>query len=202
MACHTANMAFMALKLGYPVSVEAQSDKINPETFPNWSTITYQFPKRGDMAEVKWVWYDGKKKNREGKEVPNMPDGDLLHGLRSNSGSGSLMIGEKGYLFSPNDYGADYVLGFNDMFTGFQMPPKSLPRSNGHHRDWVNACKGGKPSLANFDYAALLTEVVVLGNVALRVGKSLDWNGEEMKATNCPEAAQYVKPEFRKGWEL
>jgi len=202
MACHTANMAFMALKLGYPVSVEAESDKINPETFPNWSTITYQFPKRGDMPEVKWVWYDGKKKNREGKETPNTPSGGLLHDLRSNGGSGSLMIGEKGYLFSPNDYGADYVLGFNDKFTGFQMPPKSLPRSQGHHRDWVNACKGGAPAMANFDYAALLTEVVVLGNVALRVGKKLDWNGEEMKATNCPEAAQYVKPEFRKGWEL
>jgi len=202
MACHTANMAFMALNLGYPASVEAQSDEINPETFPNWATITYQFPKRGDMPPVKWVWYEGKKKNKEGKDVPNIPNSDLLHGLRSNDGSGSLMIGEKGYLFSPSDYGTNYALGFNDKFTGFQMPEKTLPRSAGHHKDWINACKGGKPSLANFDYAALLTEVVVLGNVALRVGKKIDWNGEDMKAANCPDAAKFVKPEFRKGWEL
>ena len=214
MACHTANMAFMALKLGYPTSVEAKSSyPPNSETFPNGATITYQFPARGEMPPVKWVWYEGKKKvekkvkkdNKEVtevQEVPNIPDGGLLHGLRSNDGSGSLLIGEKGYLFSPSDYGAEYVLGFNDKFTGFQMPPKTLPRSQGHHRDWINACKGGKPSMANFEYAALLTEVVVLGNVALRVGKKIEWNGEEMKATNCPEAAQYVKPEVRKGWEL
>jgi predicted dehydrogenase len=213
MACHTANMAFMALKLGYPTSVEAKTDyPINSETFPNGSTITYQFPKRGDLPEVKWVWYDGKKKIekevekdkkkvKELVDVPNIPE-KLLHSLRSSDGSGSLLIGEKGFLFSPSDYGSDYVLGFNDKFTGFQAPEKSLPRSHGHHKDWIEACKGAKPALANFDYAALLTEVVVLGNVALRVGKKIDWNGEEMKATNCPEAAQLVKPEFRKGWEL
>jgi predicted dehydrogenase len=205
MACHTANMAFMALKLGYPTSVEAKTDfSINPETFPNGATITYQFPSRGNMPPVKWVWYEGKKKVEKDKkqvEVANIPE-HVLHSLRSNDGSGSLLIGEKGFLFSPSDYGSDYVLGFNDKFTGFQMPEKSLPRSLGHHKDWVEACKGAKPSLANFDYAALLTEVVVLGNVALRVGKKIEWNGEEMKATNCPEAAQFVKPEFRKGWEL
>jgi predicted dehydrogenase len=201
MACHTANMAFMALSLGYPTSVEAESDKINPETFPNWATITYQFPKRGDKPPVKWVWYEGKKKNKEGKVMPNIPE-HKLGNLRSNDGSGSLMIGEKGFLFSPSDYGSDYVLGFNDKVKDFHMPEKTLPRSHGHHKDWIEACKGAKPALANFEYAALLTEVVVLGNVALRVGKKIEWNGEDMKATNCPEAAQYVKPEFRKGWEL
>jgi predicted dehydrogenase len=181
MACHTANMAFMALKLGYPTSVEAKSSyPINSETFPIGSTITYQFPKRGELPPVKWVWYDGKKKvekkgdkdKKETVEVSNIPE-HVLHGLRSDNGSGSLLIGEKGYLFSPSDYGAEFVYGFNDKFTGFQSPPKTLPRSQGHHRDWVNACKGGAPAMANFDYAALLTEVVVLGNVALRVGKML-----------------------------
>jgi predicted dehydrogenase len=213
MACHTANMAFMALKLGYPTSVEAKSDfPINSETFPNGSTITYQFAQRGELPPVKWVWYDGKKKVekevekdkkkvKEIVEVPNIPE-KLLHSLRSSDGSGSLLIGEKGFLFSPSDYGSEYVLGFNDKAGGFQMPDKTLPRSHGHHKDWIEACKGAKPALANFDYAAQLTEVVVLGNVALRVGKRIEWNGEEMRATNCPEAAQYVKREFRKGWEL
>jgi predicted dehydrogenase len=202
MACHTANMAFMACKLGYPVSVEAKSEEINPETFPSWSTITYQFPKRGDLPELKWVWYDGKKKDKDGKEQPNLPNNRLCHELRSNSGSGSLLIGDKGYLFSPNDYGADFVLGFKDDYVGFKGPEKSLPRSQGHHKDWVLACKGGASAMANFDYAAFLTEVVVLGNVALRVGKKIDWNAENMAATNCPEAAQFIKPDFRKGWDL
>jgi len=81
-------------------------------------------------------------------------------------------------------------------------PPKKLPRSIGHHKEWILACKGGKPAMSNFDYAALLTETILLGNLAMRVGKKVEWDGENMKSTNCPDAEQYVRREYRKGWSL
>jgi len=84
----------------------------------------------------------------------------------------------------------------------YKLPPKTLARSKGHHRDWIDACKGGKPASSNFDYAGLLTEVVLLGNVALRTGKKLDWDEQNMKATNAPEADQYIRPEYHNNWTL
>ncbi|HMC90707.1 MAG TPA: Gfo/Idh/MocA family oxidoreductase, partial [Gemmataceae bacterium] len=192
MACHTANMAFMALKLGYPTSVEAESSGLNPYSFPKWSTITYRFPARDDMPPVKWVWYDGKKTkiHKDGKrtEEKNLPPVDLP-GQKSDSGC--IMIGKYGMLYSPNDYGARYYLVLNDEFTSFTAPKPYLPRTKGHHKEWVDACKGGPPGMANFDYAAFLTEVVVLGNVALRLARKIEWDGPNMKAANCPEAEQY-----------
>jgi len=84
----------------------------------------------------------------------------------------------------------------------YKRPPKTIKRVRGHHRDWINACKGGKPASSNFDYAGPLTEVVLLGNVALRTGKKICWDGPNMKAKNAPEADKYVRPEYRSGWSL
>ena len=84
----------------------------------------------------------------------------------------------------------------------YQLPPKTIPRVAGHHRDWINACRGGTPASSNFDYAGHLTEVVLLGNVALRTGRKLTWDGENMKATNAPEADEYIRPEFHNGWTI
>lgn len=83
-----------------------------------------------------------------------------------------------------------------------QKPAPTIARSQGHHRDWINACKGGKPASANFEYSAHLTEIVTLGNVAIRTGKKLTWDGQAMKATNCPEADPYIRPEYANGWSL
>jgi hypothetical protein len=84
----------------------------------------------------------------------------------------------------------------------YKLPPKTLARSKCHHRDWIDACKGGKPASSNFDYAGPLTEVVLLGNVALRTGKKLAWDGKNMKATNAYEADQYIRPEYHNNWTL
>jgi hypothetical protein len=84
----------------------------------------------------------------------------------------------------------------------YKRPPKTIPRIRGHHRNWIDACKGGNPASSNFDYAGPLTEMVLLGNVALRTGKKIDWDGSNLKATNAPEANKYIKPVFRKGWSL
>jgi hypothetical protein len=87
-------------------------------------------------------------------------------------------------------------------FAGFEGPSESIPRSPGHYKEWVDACRGGAPAYSNFDIAAYLTEIILLGCVALRTGKKLEWDGPSMKAKNAPESAQYVKREYRKGWEV
>ncbi len=202
MACHTANMAFMACKLGYPMSVEAELSEYNPETFPMWSVIRYEFPARQDMPPLKWTWYDG------GADKPKWVNAklkELAHGM-DIPGSGSLIIGDKGTLFSPDDYGAAYKLLPQADFAGYKPPTPRLPRAHQRHKEeWFAAIRENKPSLAmsNFSYAGPLTETVVLGCVAMRfAGRKLLWDGPAMKVTNIAEANKYLKREYRKGWEL
>jgi predicted dehydrogenase len=219
MSCHTANLAYMALKLGSPTVVLAESGEINPETYPMWAKFEFQFPARGDMPPAKLFWYEGV---RDGQRV--LPPEDLWKGQRL-SDSGSLLKGDKGILFSPNDYGESYTLLPEANFKDYKKPAPTLPRNgkgdDGMKIEWVKAIREGRPEIAlsNFDYAARLTESMLLGNVAMRAGKDfeeksadgkhvtrrgkrLEWDAEQLRATNAPEANQYIKPEFRKGWGL
>jgi predicted dehydrogenase len=205
MGCHTANMAFMALKLGYPTSIVAEAGDVNPETCPSYAHITYEFPARGDMPPVKLHWYEGKK---DGKKL--LPPEELIKGLKLND-SGSLLVGKKAMLFSPNDYGEQYTFegkDAGDITAEAKKVPQTLPRNgkgdDGMKAEWVEAIKSGKheTALSNFDYAAVLAEMLLLGNVAIRAGKKLEYDGPNMKVTNMPEAAQYLKRTYRKGWEL
>ncbi len=203
MACHTANMAFMACKLGYPTSVEAEMSEYNPQTFPMWSVIRYEFPARENLPPLKWTWYDG------GNDKPawvNRKLKELAQG-RDIPGSGSLLIGEKGTLFSPNDYGEDWVLLPEGKKRDDVRVEEILPRSPGHKEEWFQAIRENKPELAlsNFSYAGPLTETVVLGCVALRArGKKVEWDGPNLKITNDNDGkiSQYLKREYRKGWEV
>jgi predicted dehydrogenase len=234
MACHTANMAFMALKLGYPTSIVAtEVQDLNDETGPTGARIVFQFPERDGMAPVKFTWHEGIDGSRRKYlpdaalfrgEKPTAGGGgrsgrgrggdpaDVFSGLRVND-SGSLLIGEKGTLYSPNDYGASYVfLGPNakDIEEASKKVPESLPRNgkgdDGMKAEWVEAIRSGKPetAMSNFDYAAMLTETILLGNVAIRNGKGikLEWDGPNMKVTNRPEAERFIRTEYRKGWEV
>jgi predicted dehydrogenase len=203
MACHTANMPFMALKLGYPTSISAESASLNSETYPGWAKVTYQFPARGKLPAVTLTWYEGKK---DDKRV--LPPTELLQGKKKFSGSGSLLVGEKATIYSPDDYGATRQLLGKD--TRDIKPPKEqrLPRMEGDHdenqkREWVLAIKKKDPkiALANFDYAGLLAEVVLLGNVAIRAGKKLTYDGPKMTFSE-PEADKLLKREYRTGWKL
>jgi predicted dehydrogenase len=211
MACHTANMAFMALKLGHPTSVEPKTvGPINSQTYPTWAHIISHFPARGDMAPVVFNWYEGARK--EGRVLPPLAllTKVLKHGEKL-SDSGSLLVGDKGILFSPNDYGASYRLIGNSgesLDDAAKSVPQTLPRNgkgdNGMKEEWVQAIKAGKPEIAmsNFDYAAMLTETILLGNVAMRVGKKFDWDGPDFKITSDSSANQYLHYEYRKGWTL
>jgi predicted dehydrogenase len=202
MACHTANMAFRACKLGYPTSVEAEMSEWNGQTYPTWSVIRYEFPEREGLPPLKWTWYDG------GSDKPawvNKKLKELAHG-HDIPGSGSLIIGDKGTLFSPNDYGAAYILLPEKNFEGFKPPAPTLPRApeNNNYKEWVDACKANKPEMcfSSFKFAGPLTETVVLGCVAMRAGKKIEWDGPNMKITNMPEANSLLRREYRKGWEL
>ncbi len=116
-------------------------------------------------------------------------------------GNGILLIGDKGMLTCPGWAGRATLLpGSRDA--EYKRPPLRLPRSKGHHRDWLDACKGGPPASANFQYGAALTEVGLLGLVALRTGRKLNWDAQAMKATNSPEADKYLKETYRPGWEI
>jgi predicted dehydrogenase len=207
MGCHTANMPFMALKLGHPTSVAAECGDLNPETCPSWASVVLEFPARGDMPPVKFFWYEGQKHAKK-----NLPPTELFKGENPTS-SGSLLVGDKGILYSPHDYGAQCKLLPVKDFEGYTVPAKSLPRitdtahpdiDQNMKREWIAAIKANKPEIAlsNFSYAGMLTEAILLGNVAIRTGKKLAWDGPNLKATNCPEADQYIKREYRKGWAI
>ncbi|HLY73312.1 MAG TPA: Gfo/Idh/MocA family oxidoreductase [Planctomycetota bacterium] len=194
MACHTSNLPYLALKLGAPLTVEAQSEPLNPETYPGWAKVVYEFGARGDMPPVKLTWYEGRK---DGELV--QPPLDLLQGEKI-SGSGSLCIGSKGTLYSPDDYGGRSI--WLPKGSEIKKPEPTLPRSPGHHAEWVNACKGGPKAMSNFDHAGPFTEFVLLGNLAMRLGKKFEWDPVNLKVKNCPEADQWIKREYRKGWSL
>jgi predicted dehydrogenase len=195
MACHTMNLPFMALRLGAPTSVMADVDpKGNQhmnETAPMGCTVTYEFPARGKMPACRLMWYERRK-----------PEDKVLQGLKP-SGSGCLMVGSKGTLYASSDYGDNPRLLADGQLSEFTAPQATIPRSPGHHQEWINACKGGTPAMSNFvNYAGPLTEMVLLGNVAMRVGKRVVWDAEKLRAVDLPEADRYIRREYRKGWSL
>jgi len=192
MACHNLDSAFWALHLGYPASVEASSTPISPETTPQASIVHFQFPARGEMPPVTVSWYDGGVK-------PPRPD--ELEADRGLGDDGILFIGDKGKILCDGWSRSPRLIPESRM-QEYKRPPKTLERSNGHFRDWIDACKGGKPASSNFDYSGPMTEVILLGNIALRTGKKISWDGPAMKATNTPEADPLIKPAYRDGWML
>jgi hypothetical protein len=213
MACHTVNMPFRALKLGFPTTIECElASRVYPETFPKTTRIRFDFPEREGLPPLKFWWYDG---NPRDALTPLRPDADkvkeVLATLGRLPGSGALVIGEKGKMFSPDDYGASFYLcmGNEEEYKSgnnheaCRDVPQSIPRSPGHMEEWIRMIKDGTPAYSNFDVAAYLTETILLGCIALRVGEGypMEWDGPNMRSTNLPQAAQFVSRQNRKGWE-
>jgi predicted dehydrogenase len=198
MACHNIDPAVWALKLQYPLSVEATSEIVDEEAASlRGATHSYQFGPRGDMPAVTLTWYDGGLRPPVPKGIdPKDPKQRLGEG-----GNGILFIGDKGMITCAGWAGMPRLLPLA-LHREYKRPAKTLPRSKGHHTDWLIACKGGEPASGNFEYSARLTELVLLGSVALRSKKTLAWDGPAMKATNAPEAERLLKEAYRKGWEL
>ncbi len=196
MACHTFNMPFMAVRLRDPSTIQATTSGHNGDSYPKWSIINFEFPATSQRPAVKVLWYDGGKK----------PSEDLLDGRKLNK-SGCIIIGSKGKLYSPGDYGGNYTL------VGVQDPPEvQFPKSPGHFDEYTRAILSGneEPAMSNFEnYAGPLTETILLGNLAVWAapepdtpGKKIQWDAKSLVATNAPEVKKVIKPEFREGWSL
>ena len=184
MACHYLDLPFWALGLRHPVRCEAEGPEVHPEMCPVGLTVRYVFP--GGDSPINLTWYDGNQipKSINGQRVPP---------------NGVMFVGSEGMMFA--DYN-NYRLFPQEKFKNYKPPKPTIPRSIGHHAEWIKACKDGSATTCNFDYSGALTETVLLGNVAFRTGKSLEWDAKNLKATNAPEADKYVRKEYRKGWEV
>jgi len=190
MGCHNMDIAFWALDLGLPAAVEAESSGVNGEMAPRSSIVRYEFPARGNLPAVRLLWYDGGRK----------PPSELARGTQLGT-NGSLLIGEKGSMHVPHYWGKGKLLPEAE-FAGYAPPAATLPISPGHYEEWIAACKGGPAALSNFDYAAVLTETVLLGNIALRLGRRIEWDAANMKVANVPEADKFLRKEYRPGWTI
>jgi len=186
MACHHMDLPFWALKLRHPTTVEAFGPPVHAEGTPHGLKVVYTFAAREQQPALTLTWYDGNQSPKE------------LHGVKVGGG-GNLFVGEKGMLLA--DYGTHKLLP-EDKFKDFTPPAKTIPDSIGHHREWLQAIRTGGPTTCNFDYSGALTEAVLLGNVAYRVGQKIEWDPQALKAKNCPDAEKYLRREYRKGWTL
>src|SRR4029079_4728124 len=209
--------------LGYPSTIEARISKLNSqsrsrenkETYPAASEIRCEFPEGEGFVPLAFTWYDG------GLQPYSEVTPEIIDLMEDVPISGCLLVGDKGKLFSPDDYGAKFFMKLNDekgltpgdQHEAAKAVPQTIPRNafreefkgdpdKAHHLEWIEACKTGKTTYSNFDIAAYLTEIILLGCVAMRVGKKLEWDGPGMKATNNPDAAKFVRREYREGWTV
>jgi len=197
MGAHLMDQPFWALKLGHPTSVQSSSTKFTRDSYPLAEMVTYQFPARGNMVPVKLTWYDGGL-------MPPRPE-DMEEGRQMGDDSGGvLFIGEKGNIMC-GTYGGNPRIVPETKMQAYQRPEKTIPRSPGIHEEWIEAIKAGKKSTTDFSYAAVLTQVMLLANVAVRAQKDrkiLEWDSEKMEFPNFPEANAFIHKEYRPGWSL
>jgi predicted dehydrogenase len=191
--CHSFDPVFRALKLKYPLSVEAVSTIVNEETYPLASMIRYQFPAREDMPPVTLIWYDGGMRPFNLKELT----GDIKMGT-----GGTLFVGSKGKIL-------DGRLLPESLRSSYTPPAPSIPSSPGHEEEWIRACKGGEPCGSDFEWAGPLTETVLLGNIALRKSMKeklssqlLEFDPVGFRFPNAPDADKFLHREYREGWSL
>jgi predicted dehydrogenase len=185
---HWNDLPFWALKLRHPLTIEAEGPPVSPETAPASLMVRWTFAARGDMPAVSLTWYHG------GKKPPQVTGGKV-----PARESGVLFVGDKGMILA--DYGKHLLLPESD-FANYKRPEPSIAKSIGHHPEWALACKTNGQTTCPFAYSGLLTESNILGNVAYRLGKKLEWDPVALKVTNCPEAERLLRKEYRKGWSL
>jgi len=202
MGCHIIDHPVWALRLGPPAVVEARTtidgsifdgNKPNVETYPIAAIITYEFPARGDLPPVRMTWYDGGLMPPEPAEMP------LDQRLPEN---GVLYVGSKGKMYHASHGDMPRLLP-HALHDDAVKVAKTMERSPGHYEEWVRACKGGPRPVSNWDYSGPLTEIVLLGVLALKSpGRRLEWDSDNLKIKNAPELNRHVHADYRKGWTL
>lgn len=187
LGCHYMDLPHWALGLKAPLSVESEGPAPEAECPPVWLIARYLYPNTNGGNPIKLTWYHGGKR-------PELPAA-----LAEKWKSGVLFIGSEGELLA--DYNRHLLLP-EEKFRDFKRPEPFIAKSAGHHKEWITACKNGSATSCNFDYSGALTEAVLLGNVAFRAGKKLDWDTARLQATNCPEASEFIQHQYRSGWSL
>ncbi len=186
--CHYMDLPHWALGLSAPISVEAEGPERDPECPPVWMIVRYVYANPKGGAPLKLTWYQGGKQ-------PDFLSPEIAQKWKS----GVLFIGEKGEVLS--DYNKHILLP-QDKFVDFKRPDPFIPKSIGHHKEWIHACKTGAPTTCNFAYSGTLTEAALLGNVAFRTGKRLEWDSKQLRATNTRDADEFIQHHYRQGWKL
>jgi predicted dehydrogenase len=186
--CHYMDLPHWALGLGAPISAEALGPERDAECPPVWMIVRYEYPNPKGGAPLKLTWYQGGKQ-------PEFLARDIAEKWKS----GVLFVGEKGEILS--DYGKHILLP-QEKFADFKPPTPFIPKSIGHHKEWVHACKTGAPTTCNFAYSGTLTEAALLGNVAFRAGERIQWDSKNLRATNTRAADEFIQHHYRQGWTL
>jgi predicted dehydrogenase len=194
MGCHVMDGSYYALGLTAPTAIEASSSGCNEHGAPTSSVVTYYFPARGKMPPVKYTWSDGNL-------LPCLPP-EFEMGRKLPAGSGTFIYGSKAIVLTDEYNQSMRIIPETKMAEmASSLPPKTIPRvEGGPVLEWIRAIKGGPKAGSNFDYSGPLSEVILLGNIALRVGRRIEWDAENMVITNIPEANRYIKKEYRPGW--
>jgi predicted dehydrogenase len=185
MGCHHLNAVFRALKLKYPTAIEATATRRFEEAAPLASIVALDFPAREAMPPVRIIWYDGCLKPPAPRELEGEPLPD----------EGVLYVGNEGKLLGSRILPASRAARFADV-------PRTLPRRGGTWQEWFAACRGGEPAGCDFEWAGPLTEAVLLGNIAIRAGKRLEWNGEQGRIITPVQAGDYLSESYHNGWSL
>ncbi len=191
--CHVVDPVFWALDLGAPTTIVAHVKDYDPKTqgdaFPKGEVITYEFPAKGDRGPITMHWYSGTER------IPRPAD---LEPNRKPVETGAIVLGDKG----SHGAGGVRIIPESKM-QAYKRPEPRIRRVRGHHQDWLDAIRNGKKAGSDFSYGAPLTEIAMLGVIAIKFpGVKLQWDAQAMKFTNCPEANQHINPPYRTGWSL
>jgi hypothetical protein len=187
MGCHHFNTPFRALKLGAPSLIEASASRVFDESAPLASMVTFEFPKRGSFPALRATWYDGGLRPPAPRALSGQPW----------PSEGTLYEGNRGLILNTWD---SLIIAPEDISKKAERVPKTLKRRAGTWGEWIEACKGGEPAGCNFAFAEPLTEVVLLGNIAIRTGKSLTWDATSMRFKNYEAANRFVQEPYQNGW--
>lgn len=190
--CHDMNAAVWAYDLKTPTRVEAAvTDSIHAEVTAPGAIVYYDFPAAPPQPALRLTWYHGGLKPATPEALGKFP----------LSPRGTLFVGDKGVIQTGSSGSAPRLFPESRRLS-YQKPAPTLQRSAGHHRDWLDACKGGPAAGSNFDWASRLTEIVHLGILAIRTGKPIAWDAEKMSAPGVPQAEPFIRKSYRKGWEI
>jgi predicted dehydrogenase len=197
--CHVVDPVFWALDLGAPKTIQAEVKNYDPKTqgdaFPRGEKITYEFPAQGRHGPITMYWYSGTEK---------IPRPDDLEPGRNAVDTGAVVLGDAGtIMYGSHGAGGVRIIPEAKMRI-YQRPEKKLPRGLEHHRDWLEAIRGGRKAGSDFTaYGGPLTELAMLGVIAIKLpGTKLEWDAANMQFTNSPEANQHINPPYRDGWTL